>query len=160
MLSGQLLRPALMKRPLAGLIVLSLSLMSFAVENCEASCLFDGVRWADGSARSDMPTRAMASLKTERASERNHLAAPTGMSRCSSVSRLESKSCVDNELCKEDPATVMLPTGRTEFRNVRWIAVGVTFAPTWSTVEFCSNRAESPPSKEANPHLFSMRLRV
>jgi len=162
MLSRQQIPSALMKRSLASLIVLSVSLMSFAVDNCETSCLFNDVHCAGELAQPSQPAQPMdsASMKMGGTPEHARLAARTGAGSGSAVRPLESASCGSKELCKDASASTMRPTVRTEFQRARWMAVGAVFTLNWSTRECLGNKSESPPPTAIGPHLLSMTLRI
>ena len=151
----------LMKRSLASVVVLSLSVMSFAVSNCEISCLFD-VHCAGALAQSSPSAAPMdpASMEMGMTPEHAHLAARTGASSSSGGRRLESASCSSGDLCKDASASAMLPTARTEFQKVRWMAVDVVVALNWSTRECLGDKAEYPPPKAIAPNLLSINLRI
>jgi hypothetical protein len=151
----------LMKRSLASVVVLSLSFMSFAVSNCEISCLFDDVHCAGALAQSS-PSVPMdpASMEMGMTPEHAHLAARTGASSSSGGRRLESASCSSGDLCKDASASAMLPTARTEFQKVRWMAIDVVVALNRSTRECLGDKAEYPPPKAIAPNLLSINLRI
>lgn len=153
---------ALMNRSLASLVVLSLYFMSFAVSNCEISCLFDDAHCTGALAQSSPSAEPMdpASMEMGMTPQHAHLAARTGASSSSGGLRLESASCGSGDLCKEASASAMLPTDRTEFQKAQWMAVGVAFALNWSTRECLGNKAESPPPKAIAPTLPSINLRI
>ena len=151
---------ALMKRSLASFVVLSLSVMSFAVSNCEISCLFDDVHCTGALTQSSPSAQPMDSMEMGMPPEHARLAARTGASSGSGGLRLESASCGSGDLCKEASASAMLPTARTELQKARWAAVDVVVALNWSTRECLGNRAESPPPKAIAPNLPSINLRI
>jgi hypothetical protein len=152
----------LMKRSLASVVALSLSFMSFAVSNCEISCLFDDVHCTGALAQSSPSAQPMdpASMEMGMTPEHAHLAARTGASSSSGGRRLESASCSSGDLCKDASASAMLPSARTEFQKVRWMAVDVVVALNWSTRECLGDKAEYPPPKAIAPNLLSINLRI
>ena len=153
---------ALMRRSLASVVVLSLFFMPFAFSNCEISCLFDDVHCTGALAQSSPSAQPMdpASMEMGMTPEHAHLTARTGAISSSGGGRLESASCSRGDLCKDDSASAMLPTARTEFQKVRWMAVDVVVALNWSTRECLGDKAEYPPPKVIAPNLLSINLRI
>jgi hypothetical protein len=152
----------LMKRSLASVVVLSLCIMSFAVSNCEISCLFDDVHCTGALAQSSPSEQPMdpASMEMGITPEHAHLAARTGANSGSAGRHLESAPCGSGDLCKDASASALLPTARTEFQKARWMAVDAVFALNWSTRECLGNKAEYPPPKAVAPNLLSINLRI
>jgi hypothetical protein len=162
MLSRQRIPSALMKRSLASLAVLSLWFMSFAVSDCEISCLFDNVHCTGALAQSSPSMQPMdsASMEMGMTPEHARLAARTGAGSSSGGIRMESASCGNGDLCKEASASATLPTARTELQKAQRTAVDVVIALNWSTTESLANKAESPPPKALGPNLPSINLRI
>jgi hypothetical protein len=152
----------LMKRSLASVVVVCLSIMSFAVSNCEISCLFDDVHCTGALVQSSRSAQPMESAAMEMGMTPEHvqLAARTGISSGSGGFRLESTSCGSGDLCKDATASALLPTARTEFQKTRWMAVDAVFALNWSTRECLANKAEYPPPKAVGLSPLSIILRI
>ena len=161
MLSRKHIPSALMKRSLASLVVLSVSLMSSAVGSCEISCLLGDVRCVNELAQSSPPAQPADSAAMEMGGtpEHSRAAVRTVAGSHSAVRRVESASCFD-ELCKDASASAMLSTDRTEIQKAQWMAVGVVFPANWSTRECLSNKTESPPPKAVGVNLLSISLRI
>ena len=137
--------------------------MSSAVSSCEISCLSRDIRCVDELVQSSPAAQLAtdsASLEMGGTPEHSRLAMRTGGRSDSAARRIESASCCSDDLCKDASASAMLPTARTEFQKVRWMAVDVVVALNWSTRECIGDKAEYPPPKAIAPNLLSINLRI
>jgi hypothetical protein len=150
------------KRSLASLVVVTVSLMSSLVSSCEISCLFDDVQCAGVSTGTASPAQLVASisLSAEGLSEHARGAMRNGAQPDSVVRGPESASECGVELCKDASASAMLSAVRTEFRNVRSLALAVVRAANVRTTKCLSHGAESPPPRAAGASPPSTILRI
>lgn len=152
-----------MKRTLAVLIVLSVSVMSSAVGSCEVSCLLDDAHCVDqlGTASAAaQPATGSASMEMGGPPEHSRLAMGTGVDFDAAVGSAESVSC-SNELCRDASASAMFPTARTDAPRAGWMAVGVVFPlSNWSSLECLGSKTESPPPKAVGLSPLSTILRI
>jgi hypothetical protein len=160
MLSRNRLLSALTHRSLAGIVVLSMSLMSFGVDSCETSCLFGHAECADELIRSSASAQSMGSMPMGEASEYARLLHQTVASSASTVPRMEPVSCRSDEFCKDASTSVMRPTGRAEIQRARSATIGAAFAQSGALGEQLVRQSGSSPPRTADPHLVSMTLRI
>lgn len=161
MLSINRLLLALIQRSLAGVIVLSMSLMSLGVDSCETSCLVSHVRCADGSTQFSASAQPMSfpSMGMRDASEAARLAMRAVASSASQVPRMESVSCRSDEFCKDASTSIMRPSGRAEIQKARWMTFGDVFAGSEAPDKYLVSTPGSPHPGVIDPR-FSMTLRI
>ena len=140
MISGQHIGMGLLRRSLVSAVMLSLSLMSFAVDACETFCLFDGFRCARMSSEVSAPANLMGSAPSEMGS----MVTP----------------CDRAEFCKDATTSVMRPAARVEIQKAQQTTIGIPFAVKWSNRGYLTFKAESPPPESPPLNPLSTNLRI
>ena len=142
---------AIVKRSLASLIVLSMSLMSSAVGSCEVSCLLE-----DGHCANEMVQGSAASGTADRL----QLAVRTSGRADSAAGLVEAASACNDELCKDGSVSAVFPAARVEIPKTQAAAGVVVFAPSATARAWPSHESESPPPKAVSLNSLSVNLRI
>jgi len=139
MLSRRHSGPLLIRRSLASLVVVSVFLMSLAVDACQTSRFFE----------------------TFRCSEEPFFAASSMHFRSPAVRTFSSSRCEGDEFCKDATTSVMVPTPRLGFQRAPQLVIDATFAMKWSSLEYPGyTGAESPLPESPGLNPLSINLRI
>jgi hypothetical protein len=138
MLSKRHTGSLLMRRSLASVVVVSVSLMSAAVDACQTVRFFNAVRCADESPSMNYTSETMASP----------------------IRTFCSAYCEKAEFCTDATTSVMRPAARVEVPKAHRMIIGAAFAVYWSGREYPSYTAESPPHESLGVSPPSINLRI
>lgn len=148
------------KRLLASAVMLSMPLLSSAVNSCEISCFCNDVPCGDAVAQRTLAAPVVRSPRggTFRAIADTQQPTQTGLGSNSGAVGMQSLHC-DNDLCKNLSANAVLTT-HAQVNRGDWMVAYIPRPAAVAAVQFAVKHAESPPPKSISTNPLSTTLRI